>query len=84
MTVFLAYFDCAGADIEGAETAAPTCRLRDGLYLVQTDETRSKIYHRIKRHLAPDAGLLMAPLADAPKFKGMEPGALKWVRAVFE
>jgi hypothetical protein len=84
MTVFLAYFDTDRADIEGIETAARTCRLRDGLYLVETNETRSKAYHRIKRYLAPDAALLMAPLADAPKFKGMEPGALKWVRAVFE
>ncbi len=82
--VYLAFFDAAGADIEGIETHARTCRLRDGLYLVQSDETRSKIYHRIKRFLAPDAGLLLAPLADAPKFKGMEPGALNWVRAVFE
>lgn len=53
--------------------------LAPGLHLVMSTGTRSQLYHRIKRRLAP-ARLLVAPLAEAPKFKGMAPGALRWLR----
>ena len=55
--------------------------LQPGLLLIDSDLTRSKLYHRIKWALPKDTALLCAPLADAPKFKGMETGALNWVRA---
>jgi len=42
--------------------------------------TRSQLYHRIKWQLENGSPLLLAPLSDAPKFKGMNPGALKWLR----
>lgn len=54
--------------------------LTDGLYLVQTDQTRSQLYHSIKRRAAPRQ-LLVAPLAGLPKFKGMKPGSLNKMRA---
>ncbi len=38
------------------------------------------MYHRIKWAQPPGSPLLVAPLADAPKFKAMEEGALKWIR----
>ncbi|WP_024888764.1 hypothetical protein [Luteimonas huabeiensis] len=54
--------------------------LAPGLYLAESGLDRSRLYHAIKRRYAPQR-LLVAPLAAAPKFKGMAPGALKWLRA---
>lgn len=58
--------------------------LADGLWLVRSPLARSKLYHRIKWQLPGGAALLLAPLADSregwPKFKGMDAGALAWLR----
>ncbi|WP_428407883.1 hypothetical protein [Hyphococcus sp.] len=83
MTVYLAYFDPGGADMDGFEQETVQKRLADNLYLIDSSETRSRLYHRIKRYLTKDAPLLVAPLDQAPKFKGLEDGALKWTRARF-
>lgn len=83
MPVYLAYFDPAGADHEGFELESDCKRLADGLYFVETAETRSRLYHRIKRRLSKDAALLVAPLDRAPKFKSLEDGALTWIRDRF-
>ncbi len=50
--------------------------LEPGLYLVRTEQTRSQLYHAIKRELSP-ATLLVAPLSGMPKFKGMKKHATK-------
>jgi len=50
--------------------------LEPGLYLVRTEQTRSELYHAIKRKLSP-AILLVAPLSGMPKFKGMRRHASK-------
>lgn len=55
--------------------------LGDGLYLIRTDQTRSQLYHSVKRRHAPRQ-LLVAPLADLPKFKGMRPGSTKKARSL--
>lgn len=54
-------------------------QLDDGLFLLRSSESRSRVYHAMKRASAP-AGLLVAPLAGAPKFKGMADGAMRWLR----
>ena len=58
--------------------------LAQGLWLVRSALTRSKLYHRIKWQLPEGTALLCAPLADEPegwpKFKGMEAGALAWLK----
>lgn len=58
--------------------------LAEGLWLVRSALTRSKLYHRIKWQLPDGTALACAPLADEsdgwPKFKGMEAGALAWLR----
>ncbi|MBA4000085.1 hypothetical protein [Brevundimonas sp.] len=64
--------------------AKQVCRLADGLYIVVSALTRSRLYHRIKREAPPGAALLVAPLADAPKFKGMSRGALAFTRRIWE
>ena len=54
--------------------------LQPGLILVESGLTRSKLYHRVKWALPAGMALLVAPLAEAPKFKGMAGGALAWTR----
>lgn len=58
--------------------------LAEALWLVRSGLSRSRLYHRIKWQLPSGAALLVAPLADTregwPKFKGMEPGSLAWLR----
>jgi len=66
-------------DLEKAG-ATDWCWLCGGLAIVRTGMSRSKLYHAVKRQLGADLPLLVVPLADAPKFKGMAPGALTWVR----
>lgn len=55
-------------------------RLHDGLYLIRSALTQSKLYHRIKWQLPADTALAVACLEQQPKFKGMESGALAWLR----
>lgn len=54
--------------------------LAPGLYLTRSSRSRSQVYHALKRRFEPRR-LLVAPLAGDPKFKGMQPGALAWLRA---
>ena len=54
--------------------------LRPGLVFVDSDQSRSVVYHALKDLLPPDSALLVAALDDVPKFKGMAPGALAWAR----
>ncbi|NDV86506.1 hypothetical protein GTW51_07310 [Aurantimonas aggregata] len=64
------------ADLAGeldAFALAPT------MLLVRTGETRSRLYHFVKRRVAPER-LVVAGLDEAPKFKGFAPGALNWLR----
>ncbi|WP_058835601.1 hypothetical protein [Luteimonas abyssi] len=63
-----------------AEVGAALRPLAPGLYLTHSAQTRSRLYHELKRRCRPRR-LLVAPLADAPKFKGMQSGALAWLRA---
>jgi hypothetical protein len=57
--------------------------LEPGLYLVRTEQTRSQLYHSIKRQFDPDR-LLVAPLLDLPKFKGMNAGVTQAARRLGE
>jgi hypothetical protein len=57
------------------------CELRPGMLLVDSESELSPLYHRIKWALPGATPLLVAPLADAPKFKLMAEGALTWVRS---
>ena len=63
--------------------AQQVCDLTDGLYLVVSALSRSRLYHHIKRQLPPGTAFLVAPLAGAPKFKGMSRGALAFTRSIW-
>ncbi|MEX0956358.1 MAG: hypothetical protein WDZ83_14240 [Rhizobiaceae bacterium] len=54
--------------------------LADGLALIFSTLTQSKLYHRIKWQLPDDTPLIVATLAGPPKFRGMDSGALAWLR----
>lgn len=56
-------------------------RLQRGLYLMESERTRSRVYPAIEREVSSDAASLVAPLADAPKSRKMFEGVLKWVRS---
>ena len=53
--------------------------LCEGLTLIDSVESRSAVYHAVKRRIPEGTALLVAPLADDPKFKGMASGAKAWL-----
>ena len=77
-TLYLVHLD---VDVATHPDPSPDLfELAPGLYLTESTRSRSQVYHAIKWRLQP-ARLLVAPLAGDPKFKGMRPGALSWLRA---
>lgn len=78
-TLYLVYVREPETGIDSAEFHH-LLQLDDGVWLVRSGLSRSKVYHAFKRAARP-AGLLVAPLADDPKFKGMREGALKALRS---
>ena len=82
--LYLLWFDRAAAGEVALDLHGDAHPLAEGLWLVRSGLTRSKLYHRIKWQLPDGAALLLTPLADSregwPKFKGMEGGALAWLR----
>jgi hypothetical protein len=81
MALFLVWHDEESAVADELLLALDRFELRPGLVLVDSALALSPLYHRIKWALPPGSALLVAPLADLPKFKLMETGALKWIRA---
>ena len=83
-TLYLLWFDPCVDMPRGFDWHGDAQPLADGLWLIRSDLTRSKLYHRIKWQLPEDTALLLAPLEDTrdgwPKFKGLAAGALKWLR----
>ncbi|MFA9431938.1 hypothetical protein [Egicoccus sp. AB-alg2] len=78
------------ADLDGhalpTGTAGPWRELRElrpGLLFVDSEQSRSTVYHGLKDALPPGTPLLVAELHEVPKFKGMAPGALAWARRRF-
>ncbi len=80
MALFLVWHDEDSAIAPDLLLALDRFELRRGLILVDSELSLSRLYHRIKWALPPGSPLLVAPLADAPKFKAIEEGALKWIR----
>ncbi|HEU0100404.1 MAG TPA: hypothetical protein VFQ67_16720 [Allosphingosinicella sp.] len=80
MALFLVWHDEDIAIAPEPDLALDRFELRPGLVLIESDLGLSPLYHRIKWALPPGAPLLVAPLAGAPKLKGMAQGALKWLR----
>lgn len=79
--LYLAYLDGADLADDAAGPWRDTFRMRRGLLLVDSDQSRSVVYHALKAEIPAGTALLVAALDEAPKFKGMAPGALAWVRS---
>ncbi len=67
------------ADVEGPWE--DLVLLRPGLLLLDSRATRSVVYHGLKHQLPEGTPLLVAPLAEPPKMKGMAEGTTSWLRA---
>jgi hypothetical protein len=76
--LYLVWHGAPGAALEIGEASHP---LTDQMHLVRSDRTRSRLYHAVKHQLPADTALCVAPLAGDPKFKGMDEGALHWLRS---
>ena len=79
VTVFLAWTPATPPDDlpgpwEEVRRAAP------GLLLVESGDTLSRVYHELKWSLPDDSPLLVVPLAERPKLKGLAPGTQTWLR----
>jgi hypothetical protein len=51
-----------------------------GLLLIESDETLSRVYHEVKRLLPDGCALLVAPLRERPKARGLADGTVSWLR----
>lgn len=79
--LYLAYLDGhdLGADVDGPWREIRP--LRPGLVFVDSDQSRSVVYHALKDQAPAGTALLVDELSEVPKCKGMAPGSLAWARA---
>jgi hypothetical protein len=78
--LFLGYLDGHELPPDADGPWREVVSLRPGLVLVDSDASRSVVYHALKDELPPDTPLLVAELHEVPKFKGMAAGSLRWAR----
>ncbi len=78
MTVYLAWTSEDLPDLEGpwheARLVAP------GLVAVDSTESLSAVYHAIKWSLEGEASLIVVPVHQTPKSRGMAAGTTRWLR----
>ena len=79
MSVFLAWTPAGFPDgLRGPwleiRSAAPD------LAVVESDASLSVVYHELKWSLPDETPLLVAPLAERPKLKGLRAGTTSWFR----
>lgn len=78
MTVYLAWTSEDVTDLEGpwheVRPVAP------GLVAVDSSETLSAVYHAIKWSLSEEASLIVVPVHQTPKSRGMAAGITTWLR----
>lgn len=51
-----------------------------GLMVLESDESLSRVYHEVKWLLPDGCPLLVAPLAERPKARGVTSGTVSWLR----
>lgn len=81
MTVYLAWTseDLADlADLEGPWHEAML--IAPGLFAVDSTESLSAVYHAIKWSLPREASLIVVPVHQTPKSRGMAAGTTTWLR----
>jgi hypothetical protein len=79
MTVYLAWTQRPPNDLVGpweeAREVAP------GLFLLDSAESLSAVYHAVKWSLPEDASLLVTRVEHTPKARGLTPGSTAWLRS---
>lgn len=84
MSVYVAWTSADLSDLDpGRDLAGPWREVRvaaPGLAFVDSDDTLSRVYHELKRSLPNGVALAVAPLAEAPKTKGLAAGTHTWLR----
>jgi hypothetical protein len=78
VTVYLAWTEGQPDDLDG-----PWREIRPiapGLWLLESTETLSVVYHALKWSLPFEAALIVSPVDRTPKSRGMEPGTTTWLR----
>lgn len=81
--IFLASTSADPGQVMAAGLADDVQPLTDGLLGIDTNATRSQLYHGLKRLQPAAAPLLVAELTEPPKVKAMAPGAVAWFRRRF-
>lgn len=84
MPVCLAWLGDPAAAVDVVTAPGPWREIREaapGLLLVDTTETTSRVYHEIKWLLPDDCALLVAPLENRPKARGVAAGTVSWLRS---
>lgn len=52
-----------------------------GLLLAESDDTVSRVYHEVKALVSADCALVVAPVHERPKGRGLTEGTVAWLRA---
>lgn len=77
--VFLAWTSEAPEDLDGPWVEAR--EIAPGLFLLESAESLSVVYHALKWALPQHAQLIVTPVDRTPKSRGMAPGTTSWLRA---
>jgi hypothetical protein len=78
VTVFLAWTSEPPADLEGPWREAR--EIAPGLLLLDSAETLSVVYHALKWALPDGAAMVVSPVHQTPKSRGLAPGTTAWLR----
>lgn len=78
MTVYLAWTAADPDTLEGPWMEAR--QIAPGLLLLESTESLSVVFHAVKWALPDDAALIVTPVPQTPKSRGMEPGTTTWLR----
>lgn len=79
MSVYLAWSAVPVPD----EPSGPWIEVRqvaEGVTLVESTESLSRVYHELKWNLPEGTALVVAPLTERPKLKGLAPGTTTWLK----
>ncbi len=81
MTVYLAWTSSTLESTEGLEGPWSEVRVAaPGVLLVESDEHLSPVYHALKWSLPDGAALVVSPVTERPKLKGLAGGTTTWLR----
>jgi hypothetical protein len=78
VTVYLAWTSEPPSDLEGPWSEAR--RIAPGLLLIDSTETLSAVYHALKWSLPDESALIVSPVPQTPKSRGLAPGTTAWLR----